>query len=145
MKKRLVYFIICVLFSSVTTFGQIGGNTIINEKPSVTHAFLYRAISFEKDSKADEVTFEINPKTQELHLTIKGSFTNGMVTVELYDSNETKQGNFTVGTQTNSEKEEMVTGSITKSLFEPVPGIWKVKIVPTNATGQLSIESNIVE
>jgi hypothetical protein len=69
----------------------------------------------------------------------------GKLTIEVYDPNEVKQGNFTIGKQLDSGKKEMVTGNIVKNLTEPQSGKWKVKIIPSNATGTIVIKTSNFE
>lgn len=145
MKKRTAYLIICALIFSVTVFGQNHEKNVSSSKESETKVDLQRTIRLEKDSKPEEIIINIKQKTQRFELMINSSVSYGKLTIEVYDPNDTKQGNFTVGTQFNSEKIEMVNGNIRKSLNEPQTGNWKVKIIPSDATGQIRIQTAIVE
>ena len=140
MKNRTAYLIISSLIFSFTAFGQI-----VTSKSSETRVDLQRTIRLEKDSMPEEVIIYIKQKTQRFELLINSSVTIGKLTIEVYDPNDTKQGNFTVGTQLNSEKKEMVNGNIRKLLNEPQTGNWKVKIIPSNATGNVKIQTAIIE
>lgn len=72
---------------------------------------------------------------------IDTSVTSGKLTIEIYDSNEKKQGTFSVGTQLNIENSERAQGNINKSLIDPQAGNWKVKIIPINAKGMIQINT----
>lgn len=145
MKNLKAYFIISVFIFSFTAFGQSQENKDSSSKSSETKFELQRTIKLEKDSKTEEVIIPIKQKTQKFELMINSSVTIGKLKIELYDPNDIKQGNFTVGTQLNSEKKEIVNGHIQKSLKEPLSGNWKVKIIPTDATGSVKIQILIFE
>jgi hypothetical protein len=145
MKTRTAYLFICVLIFTLTASGQNQEINIPSSKGSETRVDLQRIIRLEKDSKPVEVMINIKQKTQRLELSINSRVTIGMLTIEVYDPNDVKQGNFTVGTQLNTDKKEMVNGNIRKSLNEPQHGNWKVKIIPSNATGSVIIQTDVVE
>lgn len=145
MKNKTAYLIICALIFSLTVFGQNQEKDLASPKDSETKVNLERTIMLEKDSKPEEIIINIKQKTQRFELMINSSVSYGKLTIEVFDPNDTKQGNFTVGTQLNSQKKEMVNGNIRKSLNEPQIGNWKVKIIPSDATGQIRIQTAIIE
>lgn len=142
MKTRTAFLTICALIFSLTVFGQ-SQETKTSSKNSNTAIDLQRTIRLEKDSKEEDVIITINQKAKRFELMISSSITLGKLTIELYDPNNIKQGNFTVGTQLDSEKKDTVNGNIRKSLNEPLPGNWKIKIIPTNASGNIKIQTAI--
>ena len=162
MKKRAVYLIICIFLVPLASFGQIVSSS------SETKVELQRTIQLKNDSKTEEIIIDIKPKTLKLAMWINSSVTHGTLTIEVYDPKGTKQGNYTIGTQlisgkysscTNdgqpqligkysngqlkliSEKKEIVQGNIRKSLVEPQFGKWIVKIIPTDVTGNIRIQT----
>jgi len=155
MKKRKSYLIIGILFISLTASGQkafFEGRVIeTNEKEffspknSETKVNMVRTIQLENDSKTEDVFIEIKEKTQKLQIMISSSVKGGKLTIELYDPNDMKQGNFTIETQLKSEKKEQVNGNINKSIIEPQFGKWWVKIIPKDVTGDLKINTAIIE
>lgn len=145
MKKGTAYLIICALIFSVTVFGQSHETKVTSSKSAETKVDLQRTIRLEKDSKPEDIIINIKQKTQRFELMINSSVSIGKLTIEVYDPNDTKQGNYTVGTQLNSNKKEMVNGNIRKSLNEPQTGNWKVKIIPSDATGNIKIQTAIIE
>lgn len=145
MKKRTAFLGIIILMLSLTTLGQTKENSPTRDKNSQTQVDLQRAIKLDKDSKTEEVTITIKPNTQRFQIVISSLVSNGKLTIELYDPKGTKQGNFTVGTQLTSSKQEKVQGNIRKSLKEPQAGQWKVKIIPDGATGDIRIQTGVIE
>jgi hypothetical protein len=145
MKTRTAYLVIIALIVSLTVLGQSQEIKVPSSKSSETTVDLQRTILLVKDSKPEDVIIDIKQKTQRFEIFITSSVTSGKITIEFYDPNDIKQGNFTVGTQLNSEKKEMVNGNIRKSLNEPQAGSWKVKIIPSEATGNISIRTSTVE
>ena len=158
MKKKASYLIIGTLFLSLTAMGQTreedffaGKDRNAKEKQffesniSETKVDLQRTIKLEKDSKSEDVILHIKKKTKKLDLLISSSINNGKLTIEVYSPDNIKQGNYTVGTQLKSEKKEIVNGNIRKSLVEPQAGEWKVKIIPTDASGTIKIQTAVLE
>ncbi len=145
MKKRTAYLIISALLFSLTAFGQSQEFKAHSSKSSETKVDLQRNIRLDRDSKPEEVIINIKQKTLKFDMMISSSVTQGKLLIELYDPTNAKDGNFTVGTQLNSENKEMVNGRIQKSLNEPQPGDWKVKIIPSEATGNISITIVVLE
>ncbi len=161
MKKRTFYLIIGILFISFAASGQtkeekekafFEGRVIetnemnfFSPKNSQTSVDMARTIRLEDDSNAEDIFIEIKEKTQKLQLEISCSVKGGKLTIELYDPNGIKQGNFTIETQLKSEKEEKVNGNISKSIIEPQFGKWWVKIIPIEVTGDVKINTAIIE
>lgn len=146
MKKRIAYLIISALFFSITTFGQSQESKSNSSSRSGTtqrdKVDSQRNIRLEKDSKSKEIIITIKKKALEFNIMINSSISSGKLSIEIYDPNNEKQGNYTVGTQINNE---MVKGRIQKSLNLVDPGDWKIKIIPSEATGEILIETVIVE
>lgn len=145
MKTRTAFLFICALIFSLTAFGQNQDINISSSTDSETRVDLLRSIRLVKDSKPEEVMVNIKQETLKLDILISSSVNQGKLLIELYDPNDAKQGNFTVGTQLNSENKENVSGRIQKSLNEPQPGNWKVKIIPSEATGNIRIQTIVIE
>jgi len=158
MKKRTSYLIIGILFISLTAIGQTKEEEFFSPKDSEAKAKnffefknsetkidLVRTIRLENDSKTDEVFIEIKEKTKKLQIIINSSVIDGTLTIELSDPNGIKQGNFSIGTQLKSEKKEQVNGNIEKSIIEPQFGKWRVKIIPKNVTGNINVNTAIIE
>lgn len=104
---------------------------------------LERNFKLDKNSKTEEIVIDIPPKATKFDLKVWSSVSNGKLTIEIYDPNGAKLGNYTVGLQTNSEKE--TSGRINKYFKEPLPGAWKIKIVSVEATGSIWSEVMIYE
>ncbi|MCU4177049.1 hypothetical protein [Carboxylicivirga sp. N1Y90] len=158
MKKRTSYLIIGILFISLTALGQTKEEAFFSGKDynakekiffspqgSRTKVDMERTIELEHDSKTEEVFIEIKEKDQQLLLVISSSVRDGKLTIELYDPNNTKQGNYTIETQLQSKKKEQVNGNIRKAINEPQSGNWRVKIIPKDVTGDVKIVTVINE
>lgn len=146
MKKKTSCLIFNFFLLSMTTaWGQNQVSIVTSSKDSQTKVNLERTIFLENNSKTEEVIINIEEQTQRFELMINSSVSAGKLTIEIYDPNGTKQGNFSVGTQLNSDKSEKVNGNIIKSLNEPQTGDWKVKIIPAEATGIIGIRTSFIE
>lgn len=145
MKKLKLFVLLGALLFTGNVFGQALYKKPAPTTKSETNVSVERNIRLENDSKQHEVLINIKPKTQKLDLLISSSVNKGKITIEIYDPSGVKQGNFTVETQIGTAKEEVVNGNIRKSLFEPEAGIWKVKIIPAEATGKIRIQTAVVE
>lgn len=139
MKKRAVLLVFLI---SLTTFAQKQNNetnkTEINQS---TNFNFQRTIKLDEHKKNEEIIIKIEKQTKKFELMIDTSVTSGKLTIEIYDSNEKKQGTFSVGTQLNIENSERAQGNINKSLIDPQAGNWKVKIIPINAKGMIQINT----
>ena len=145
MKKRTATSIICIILLSITALAQTQESDESLIKDSWTKVNLQRTIQLEGDSKSVEVLINIQSNVQRFEFSINSSVHSGKLTIEVYDPKGTKRGNFTIGTQLNSELEETANGDIRKSLFEPHSGDWKVKIIPTKASGTIRIRTTVRE
>lgn len=112
-------------------------------KPTVTftRVTFERNITLNNDSKPENVTVTIEPGTETIDLMISSTIETGKLKIELLNPAGIKQGNFTVETQLNGNKRERVAGKLQKSLEEPQPGDWKIKIVPTAVKGSVQIQT----
>jgi|TARA_B110000090_G_C13229843_1_gene388126 hypothetical protein len=139
MKKRAVLLVFLI---SLTTFAQKQNNeTNKTEINQYTNFNFQRTIQLDEHKKNEEIIIKIEKQTKKFELMIDTSVTSGKLTIEIYDSNEKKQGTFSVGTQLNIENSERAQGNINKSLIDPQAGNWKVKIIPINAKGMIQINT----
>lgn len=117
------------------------------EPKSNTEFKFEREIQLEEHTKIETISFNVSEQTAHLKLNVRSIINSGKLIIEIYDSNDKKQGTFSVGNQLNSKLKELAKGNITKSLKEPEVGVWKIKLIPTNATGQVRVDvrSLIVE
>ena len=141
MKNKTVFLIFCVFFLSITALAQKQENITKGIKTSVN---LQRTIILETDSQPKEVLINVEKQTARFDIMISTYVTYGKLTIEVYDSNGKKQGNFSVGSQIGSGQEQ-VNGEIRKSLIEPQAGKWKVKIIPIAANGLIKIKTSSIQ
>jgi hypothetical protein len=141
MKNQTILFTITLLLS-FTTFVQAQNNqTIKTEKKQATEFKFLRSIQLEDCKKNEKIIITIAEHTKEFKLIIETSVSSGKLTVEIYDSNDKRQGNFSVGNQLGFENSEHAQGWINKSLTAPEAGDWIIKIIPTNAKGIILINT----
>ena len=133
MKIRTILWVLTMLLS-ITSFAQ-------TENKQATEFKFQRKIQLENCKNNEEIIISIAEQTKEFKLMIDTSVSEGKVTVEIYDSNEKKQGTFSVGTQLDIQNSEFAKGTINKALLEPEDGNWKVKIISSNAKGIIQINT----
>jgi len=138
MKNRTILLVLTLLLS-ITTFAQTQNNQ--TERKQATEFKFRRDIQLEDCKENEEIIISIAKNIKEFKLMIETSVSEGKVTVEIYDSNENKQGIFSVGTQLDIQNSEIATGTINKALLEPQEGNWKVKIISTKAKGIITINT----
>ncbi len=139
MKKGAV---VLVFLISLTIFAQKQNNeTNKTEISQSTNFNFQRTIQLDEHKKNEEIIIKIEKQTKKFELMIDTSVTSGKLTIEIYDSNEKKQGTFSVGTQLNIKNSERAQGNINKSLIDPQAGNWKVKIIPIRAKGMIQINT----
>lgn len=141
MKNRTILLTVTLLLS-FTTFVQAQNNqTIKTEKKQSTEFKFLRSIQLEDCKKNEKIIITIAEHTKEFELMIETSVSSGKLRVEIYDTNDKIQGNFSVGNQLGFENAEHAQGWINKSLIEPEAGDWIVKIIPINAKGMVLINT----
>jgi nitrogen fixation protein FixH len=147
MKKSIKTILGILLFVVI-------GTSVVNaqESTSATDFAVERKIKFSGDSEIKEIKIEVKDERSSFNLKIKSSMQSGELKVEIFDHEGKKQGSFSVGCQLDkkiieTDKKtkpdnfnESVNGYIMKSVQNPVPGIWVIKIYPQNAVGDLSMD-----
>lgn len=139
------------LFAGTLTFMFLLTNLSFGQG---TELDLKRSISLSGDSETEEIEIKVE-ETVLLNINIKSNVKVGGLTIEIYDPNGEKQGNFSVGSQLNLNKSSMeskdkkskneeVSGQIEKKIKEPVNGNWIIKIIPNKAEGTVLIRSKQV-
>ena len=110
-----------------------------------------RNLGFKESSKMQNVNIKIAEKTSTLTLSINCAVRQGIVTIEIYDPNNEKQGEFTIEAIESegdgslfSELNEGVSGNINKLINDPSLGNWSIKFIPKDATGRVNIQSRQV-
>lgn len=135
--------VLLVFLISLTTFAQQQQNETNTSEINQSSSFSFRrTIQLDEQKKTEEIIIEIEKQTKRFDLSIETSVTSGKLTIELYDSNEKKQGTFSVGTQLNTRNSERAQGTINKSLIDPQAGNWIVKIISLNAKGMIQISTD---
>jgi hypothetical protein len=145
MKKEIAAFIICAFLVSIEALAQTTNSKESINEDSYTKRDLGRKIRLENDSKSAEILIDVKENIQRFELVITSRINSGKLKIEIYDPDGTTQGYYSVGNQLNAEYEEKAEGRVRKSLFEPQPGNWTVKIVPQVATGTINIDSYFLE
>ena len=107
-----------------------------------TRVDFVRDITLDNDSKTEDVVIAIEPTTASIDLMISTTIEAGELTIELFNPGGVKQGNLTVETQLDSKKHERVAGKLQKSLDEPQPGDWKIRIAPSAVKGSVRIQTS---
>lgn len=146
MKNKAAYLSFCILLLSYTAWCQTqkrSDSGKASTTSSDTRVNLQRIIDLENDSKSKTVLIDIEDDVEMFELMIKSSVVSGKLTIEVSDPKGHRQETFSVGTQLNLEKSERVNGNINKTLNDPQPGNWEVSIIPTNATGYITIQTSL--
>jgi phosphoribosylformylglycinamidine (FGAM) synthase PurS component len=133
MKKSIKTILGILLMSALFT-----SSAIAQERTSLN---IHKTIELKNDSENKEVNIEVTEKECRFNLQINSSVGAGEVRVEIYDPEGKKQGNFSVGCEVDSKNaNETVNAMIAKLIENPALGKWKVKILPKNASGKVTIQ-----
>lgn len=111
-----------------------------------------RQIDLHGDSTTEEIKIEIQKGTAGLDLSINSMIKAGSLTIEIYNPDGVKKGNFSVGGQLKPStidrnkrdgggKKELANGRISKYIEKPKLGNWVIKIIPEHAEGGVHIRS----
>ena len=153
MKKKLVTLALSILFIS-SVQAQIDSQTRnlalqhvlqSHSDTSKTHVTLNRTINFTAESGNKEINVDVKKGVKGFELSIQSYVESGNITIEIIDPSGTKQGHYSIGTQMNSKAKEKVTGSITKSLKQPMEGKWVIKITLSSASGGVQIKTSLID
>jgi hypothetical protein len=147
MKNKTPYVALCIFLISFTGWSQKQGRNIhadTRAESSHTSVKLQREIRMELDSRSEEIILNIEEDVDRADLVINSSLSAGTLRIELFDPVGKKEGTFSIGKQLDSIKSERVHGNIRKSLKTPEAGSWKISIIPTDATGTITIQTAYV-
>ncbi len=150
LSRKLIIALFILVAGTKIAFCQWGPGQPQIDKTTFN---LQREISLNEDSEKKEILLPVSGPIVRFTISIGSRITEGELTIEVYDPNGEKQGNYSVDNQISSRlyksdknakmmSKEIVTGKIDKSIEYPISGNWKVLIIPNNASGQLVIESN---
>lgn len=148
MRNATVLVLCSFLLLSATAFGQQNQNRNSNTNRNsnmnddLTEINLSHSLELENDSRKDEVSITIPEATLEMKLTVYCSINSGKLDIELYDPRGKKQANFSLIAKKRSSQKAKAGGNISKKLRDPLPGEWKLKIMPENVTGDIDILAN---
>lgn len=145
MKKLFQVFSITLL-----TMAMSVGSCLAQTNHTVLN--MDRKIDLNGDSTTEEIKIEVQKGTSGLEMAISSVIRSGSLTIEIYNPNGEKKGNFSVGGQLKPStidrnkkdgggKSEVANGRITKYIENPQLGNWVIKIIPERAEGGVSITS----
>ena len=138
MKKRIL-FLMMISLSSFLVSAQSAITLNSQIDVDFTDFVLERSIVLNENSKTEEVLVEVQEKTISMKLEIRGRVKAGKLSIQIFNADGDKEGEFSVGNQTKTSEREEANGRITKAVLEPKPGNWKIKIVPEKVDGIVDI------
>lgn len=129
--------LICSLFQATQIYGQDSIRAVIKLK----------TLTLKGESGEQEVSLPLRDSLTYINFEIKAVVTSGDLTVELYDPDGEKYGNFSLagssgtGNRQNTEFTRGKTyyaeasGSLVRFVKFPKRGMWKAKVITKNAAG----------
>jgi hypothetical protein len=137
-KILLIYIIpISFLILSSRTYGQDSIRAVIKLK----------SVTLKGESGEQEVSLPLRDSLTYINFEIKALITSGDLTVELYDPDGEKYGNFSLAGSSSSgnrQNTEFIrgktyyaeaSGSLVRYVKFPKRGMWKAKVITKNAAG----------
>ena len=137
-KVFLIYTVIICFLSQVTvTYGQDSIRTVIKVKQ----------LTLKGESGEQEVSLPLRDSLSYINFEIKAVITSGELSIELFDPNGEKYGNFSLAgspSSFNKQDTELIrgktyyaeaSGSLVRYVKLPKRGMWKAKVVTKNAAG----------
>jgi hypothetical protein len=140
MKTRLP--LIFILF-----FILILQSGLLNGQENLRKSIPIKQIALTGESGEQEVLLPLRDSLVSINFEIKATIISGELTIELYDPNGDKYGNFSLAGSPNSDdkqKTEFIrgqtyvaeaSGSLVRFVKYPKRGFWKAKIITKNAAG----------
>jgi len=106
-----------------------------------------RTIHLNESSNTKEIKLEVNDDVKCLQIGLISTIESGALTIEIYDPNGDKQGNFSMESDLSSnsssagKNKDLVCGQLNKTIKDPMKGNWIVKLKPKKVTGEIMINS----
>ncbi len=102
-------------------------------------------ISLDKEAEVKEIPLELEREVHALFWNVSSGISSGIISIELYDPNGVKQGDFSLNgpSRTRDRPHKDVHGSMNKQFKKPLTGQWKIRIIPRDAKGFVSIKAGI--
>lgn len=140
MKTKVFYIsiiLLCSLFSATQTYGQDSIRAVIKLK----------TLNLKGESGEQEVSLPLRDSLSYINFEIKAVITSGELTVELYNPDGEKYGNFSLAGSSgsgNKQNTEFIrgkayyaeaSGSLVRYVKLPKRGMWKAKVITKNAAG----------
>ncbi len=100
-----------------------------------------------QDSVEKNIRINVIEGTTNVYLSIECYVYIGNVTIEIFDPNGVKKGNFSIESQVEEDipirgnPNETVEGKIDQRLEKPIKGNWIIKITPEKAYGNVNIKT----
>ena len=139
MYKLLVFLCASFMLLSLSAIGQQNSNRNSNTNVNdYTQSTTNSLLVLEHDSEEEEFLLDIPDGAKHIQILVDGLVNSGKLVVEIYDPRNKKQGNFSLGT-TKQSKSAQAQGNLSKSVKDPLPGQWKIRIIPEKVTGQINI------
>ncbi len=124
-------------------------DVVIQGEPKKDPIRLQRGVRsfYKSESKKSEVKVNMTDDHNLLRISIKSSFSEGVVIVEIIDPKGEKQGSYTlkrddavVNGENTTTPFDIVEGEFAKTFRFPIKGEWIIRSLPTAATGNMEIE-----
>ncbi len=142
-----------IIVTVILTFGFVG---ITHAQKGKNHQWKHncsmvttsKSITLESSSKNEAITIPVDNETGCLSIGVSSSISSGSLTLEIYNPDGDKEGNFSVSGDDNSSSSNeasmttSVCGQLNKTFKEPMKGDWVVKLKPKKVTGKIQIHSN---
>lgn len=136
--KNILLFIFLVPLLSVDTCAQEVFDLVKESGVYNSHLDVQTLISFEKEYEHKEFKIEIDDNLSKLFLEVEIGISNGTIKIEILDPNDNVLRHINLNANLNY-KNVHTQGNLREKISKPMPGVWKLKFVPTNATANIAI------
>ena len=124
-------------------FGQNKTSNTLKLKNSTATYFDDKVISFNNDSKTEEIIINVKDKTPVMDLNINGSVSYGTLKLEVFNPNGESVRRVKIKVKLkNPNKNGVSIGEINKFVKNPELGNWMVKLTGVKVTGKINIKAN---
>ncbi|MEM9051328.1 MAG: hypothetical protein AAGC47_04670 [Bacteroidota bacterium] len=139
MKSKILFTTIGIILMGFSALAQTGTNSKGKSMSTITNEQYF---TLEDDSNNQVVDIEIEEGTETLKVYVIGHIRKGKMTVQLEDPNEEISGTFAIKSSDSNKK---ASGNMKKLFVDPIPGTWRLTIQCKNATGDLKIETKVID
>jgi|GEM_PF-6691596 len=136
--KNVLLFIFLIPLLPVDANAQEVYDLVKESGVNNSHLDVQTLVSFEKENETKELKIEIDENLFKLLLEVEVGISHGTIKIEILDPNDNVLRHINLNANLNY-KNVHTQGNLREKISKPIPGVWKLKFIPNNATANISL------